>query len=513
MLHKAIAATAACALLAGCATNTLQSQSVRSNALGYYSLPRAEMGVQVYYAQAAGTDGLMVAAETPRITSGESIPLGALFSAASEDRFEVKVDPATGFLQQISLNLEDRSVETARALAASIGAVYAFNPGFLAPRADTAESLVEPPRRVAPILVATTILDPTSQVEVEKANLTLWSQTLDSLRWRQAIDCARDARGGDDEAAVEGSTCQGGPTLAALVPAGKVPVDTKALAAALARDRPFILLPETATAPRSNQCDFSQNGSGVCVRVAKAWRLALQAPGGPILWQGAHLPVAGDEYLLNVERAMFATKTYKVDFEHGFAGDRSISQTSQALAVAGAPKVVVDAFIDSLGKTTQAISGIIPLRVEYRNLRYPEAKAETTATTSTQTTAAPAAGAATGAQSTQTTQTTASASSSGGATPPKPPTPAAPAAPAAAATAPAAAPAAPAKTDPAPKPERPAPPAPQLWFAACTIGLSCEGALQKALLGEDENDAGDAGGGDGQELPQPEVSAAAGRSR
>ncbi|MDP1641658.1 MAG: hypothetical protein Q8L59_05690, partial [Phenylobacterium sp.] len=88
-----------------------------------------------------------------------------------------------------------------------------------------------------------------------------------------------------------------------------------------------------------------------------------------------------------------------------------------------------------------------------------------------------------------------------------------PAAPAAAATAPAAAPAAPAKTDPAPKPERPAPPAPQLWFAACTIGLSCEGALQKALLGEDENDAGDAGGGDGQELPQPEVSAAAGRSR
>lgn len=502
MLHRAIAATAACALLAGCATNTLQSQSVRSNTLGYYSLPRAEMGVQVYFAQGQGTDGLIVAAETPRITTGESIPLSALFGAASEDRFEVKVDPATGFLQQISLNLEDRSVETAKALAASIGAVYAFNPGFLAPRADTRESAVTPAPRLAPALVATAILDPTDQQAVEKANLTLWSQTLESLRWRQAIDCARDARRDErDKDETTGSTCEGGPTLAMLAPTGKLPGDTKALAAALARDRPFILLPETATAPRSNRCDFSQDARGVCIRVAKAWPLALQAPGGPIVWQGAHLPVAGDEYILNVERAMFATKTYKVDFEHGLAGGRSISQTSQALAVAGAPKVVVDAFIDSLGKTTQAISGIIPLRVEYRNLRYPEAKAETTATTSTQTTAAPAAGAATGAQSTQTTQTTASASSSGGATPPKPPTPAA--APAAAATAAAAAPAAPAKTDPAPKSDSPASQAPQLWFAACTTGLGCVGALQEALVLKDEARAQGGDVSEDRELSQP----------
>lgn len=509
MFHRTIAATAACALLAACATNTLQSQSVRSNALGYYSLPRAEMSVQVYFAQRQGTDGLIVAAETPQITSGESIPLSAMFSAASEDRFEVKVDPATGFLRQISLNLEDRSVETARALAASIGAVYAFNPGFLAPRAGTEESVVTPPPSLAPVLVATAILDPTNSREVADANVTLWRQTLDSLRWRQAIDCARDARretsrGAGDKDGMEGSICRGGPTLAMLTPTGKLPGDTKALADTLARDRPFIVLPETATTPGPSRCDFRQEGSGVCVRVAKAWRLALQAPGGPILWQGAHLPVAGEEYLLNVERAMFATKTYKVEFEHGLAGDRSITQTSQALAVAGAPKVVVDAFIDSLGKTTQAISGLIPLRVEYRNLRYPEAKAETTATTSTQTTAAPAAGAATGAQVSQTTQTTASASTSGGATPPKPPTPAAaPTAAATAATATPAAPAAPAKTDSAPKSDRPAPPAPQLWFAACTTGLGCVGALQEALAlkGEAREQERDASGD--RELAQP----------
>jgi hypothetical protein len=416
--------------------------ATQSNALGAYSLPESRLEVQVYFARSGEVDGLIVAATTPRVASGETLPLSGIFSAASADKFTVDVDPATGFLKKISLNLEDKSQEIAKAAAATVGAIYSFNPGALFAEDQAAESeLIASGSGPVPVRIATVTLDPSNAASVASANVELWTQVSGYLRWRASALC-------------RGSNC-GSPLLRQLALDDPM-LDLGAAARSLAVTRPFIQTKGSMSANSiSERCrTVKQPSAGVCVRMPRELSVGLQAPHGPVIWQGARLPVVGEEYLLNVERAMFATKTYSVEFEAGFAGKREVEQSSSALAIVSTPKVMIDAFIDSASKTTKALSELIPIRVEYRKLRHPSASSETKTTTTEETTA--------DGSTTTTEETSASATTTDGASPPPVPEP----------------PPTESDVDQADPP----PTGPTMWFAACGYGLPCVDPLRSKLL-------------------------------
>ncbi len=459
--------------LAGCETTTLvrdvSSEDAQDNSLGFYTLPKAALGVDLYHGSVIATDsttkketlssdGFLIAASTPRVEAGEAVPISAIFSASSHDKFTVDVDPATGFLKRIELNIEDKSVDTIKAAAASIGAIAAFFPNFGVPGGSRSSAEAAPvsggqSRRVEYALVASVVVDPTDPQSIAAANTALNTHVEEYLSYLHRM-------------------CQvnNGPRCARHAAWRASPWDKRAAYEPSFHE--FISSPYAAKAKaapaqtRQSRCAKDvAHGPGVCVRVARNVPVMLQAPGGPPIWQDARLPVAGDDYLLNVERAMFANKVFKVDFANGFAGKREVEQSSQALAIAGAPKAAIDAFVDSLSKTTTALSNLIPVRVKYESQRHPTS---TTTVKKTETASGPATN---GAPATQTTTETTTQQESTSPEPdgesPKPP------------VAQENGDDAEAAAEPPPQPSLVH--APQLWFAACSYGLNCAGPLEKEL--------------------------------
>ena len=192
----------ACALgLTACESATLQRDAaIRNNSLGSYSLPKASLSVAVFYARDSDADGLIVAAEKPRVVTGETLPLTAKFSPWSKDKYEVSIDPKTGFIKKLGINLDDRSDEIVKAAAESIASVAALNPGFFArvKRTDGAESGSDSAPRL--VQIAEAVLDPTDAGSIRSANETLWRETLAFVDIGAAQDCRRDDRLARDNA-------------------------------------------------------------------------------------------------------------------------------------------------------------------------------------------------------------------------------------------------------------------------------------------------------------------------
>lgn len=518
LIKAAIAAAICTTALTACASGTLihnpQGTDGLANSLGAYSLPKASLSVQVYLVRINNSAGIEVAAEPPHVVSSETFPISAIFDTGHADGFTVDVDPATGFLKEISLNSEDKSQDIAQATGASIGSVASFFTNFFVPGAppaaaglvaggEAAESIK------ASILLASIELDPTDPTSVRAANKQLWGGVISMLTRVTTTDTCtvKPARGSTPD-----PTCRAALSIlhTAVAPGRWPPTDTDL--DQLAARRPFILQDPNPQPRRPGPgCEsLAARGPGVCVRAAAEVKVGLAAPNGAFAWRSAHMPVAGQEYLLNVDRAMYASKTFDVVFTDGFAGKRTVTQDSQVLNVAKTPKAVVDAFIDSLGKTTQALSAVIPIRVDYKNARRPSASKSTSATKSTTTDSTGATKTDTTSATTQSSQTGADESATNpaakGAADPKGGAAQGQAAPkdkdaapvdAAAGDGQASSNGAPADQKPGGGTQSPAS-APTLWFAVCDLDLQCGGPLDSALLGAKDAQAG-------QTLPQPPV--------
>lgn len=461
-------------LLSACSSVTLQRGANPNDdplPLGYYALPKAAMNVELYYVVKDNNAGLQIAADHPRTVPGETIPISTIFSAFSEDKITVDVDPATGYLKEINLNLEDRSQETLVAVAKSVGAILSFSTGFfggglvgippgLQAAKERGAGAAAPPVFT---LIASATVDPTDSESLTRANALLYTQLNASRAWFERTQCGKGTKITNCVAFLQ--------TLASLK-------TYKFIASPynLVGDKASTSPPQPGIA--TSTCAGSlTSGAGICVRAARDVPIRLQVPEGAPIWQDALLPVKDDEYLINANRAAFATTKLDVQFKDGFAGRRDISRTSAALAIAGAPKAIIDAFIDSLSGTTEALSKLLPVRVQYISARRGLTKVDTTTQTSTD---------ASGTTTTQTTQTaqTAVDSSSANAAPPAATAPAASEPSGGKAKSPGgtAAPAADMGQTTSADANTPGGlQAPQLWFSACSYGIGCDGELQAEL--------------------------------
>lgn len=515
---KSWAWVAACAAgIAGCETTTLQRDgATENNSLGSYALPKASLNVAVFYARDGEADGLIVAAETPKIVAGEIVPLSAKFSGWSKDKYRVEVDPKTGLIKKITIGLDDRAPEIAKAAAESFAAVASLNPGFFArvgSNLPAQESPVIPKPDITQIAEIT--FDPTDAASVHDANHKLWSEIADYADIRAALDCRLEARrdqadqrtvqlaveaaiGAKAKAAARKKKLEEiaarapGATLCKqpdrLLPANVRGLGLERALPLLVTRHPLVQSPQAAV-PASHAAGAAAPGSdmsatpaapcsglgtaGVCVRAVKEIPIALKAPAGPMRWRTTSLPAVGQESLVNIDRAIMADKSLDVDFILGAPGDREISQDSAAENIAKLPKTVIDAAVDSLGKTTTALSNIIPVRIEYRSLRRPDEGIEPPGDAAAADDGASESGAVKPAASTSAAQPSAMTAT------PTPMTsvsiPGANGATTITVTQ-----ATPPAKDETSKPPSTAP-GPQLWFASCAYGLLCTGSLDDQL--------------------------------